>query len=294
MKTFVNREFKITVSRAGDRSDELFTFVCNDRGGYQAQLEITESTDGYRKAAELTIYGLSKEKLQDLSFLQFDCLQYPLERRRYMKVFHEGMVIFSGDMVLSVADYSNMPNIALRAEAVVAYLDEKKAAAQHSFDDGVVELNQAFSVLVGDMGAGWTYASNKKFNGVKVKKIILDGTIGEQIKRLADEHGVKTAKNDINKTITIRTEPPTDEGVDFEISVENGMIGYPTISSRGVEVQTLFNPKITIGRYITIKSDLPFASGKWMVNTIKHSLSTIAGGTWATQVSAVLFRMGGQ
>jgi hypothetical protein len=71
------------------------------------------------------------------------------------------------------------------------------------------------------------------------------------------------------------------------ISPDTGMVGYPTLSARGIIVTTYFNPSISFGKNIKLQSSLELANGEWNVNSLVHTLEAeIPKGQWITRLEA--------
>lgn len=75
------------------------------------------------------------------------------------------------------------------------------------------------------------------------------------------------------------------------ISTDTGLVGYPTYMAlsdyAGLNVKTVFDPRLQVGGAVEIKSSLPFASGKWGVFELQHELEPeVAGGQWFTSFKA--------
>jgi hypothetical protein len=72
------------------------------------------------------------------------------------------------------------------------------------------------------------------------------------------------------------------------ISPDTGMVGYPTFSSNGLGLTTLFNASIKPGGVVQVESSLQVARGKWTVMQVQHSLQTeTPNGQWFTSILAV-------
>lgn len=70
-------------------------------------------------------------------------------------------------------------------------------------------------------------------------------------------------------------------------ATDRTMIGYPSLSSKGLTVQCLFNPNIKIGGDVEIQSSIPMANGDWHVFNVSHNISSEApGGPWDSKVEA--------
>lgn len=71
------------------------------------------------------------------------------------------------------------------------------------------------------------------------------------------------------------------------ISPQTGMIGFPSFTSTGIEIVSLFNPTISIQSTIEVQSSFTPACGKWFVCGVSHSLhSETPNGDWFTHLQA--------
>ena len=79
------------------------------------------------------------------------------------------------------------------------------------------------------------------------------------------------------------------------VSPENGLLGYPTFSSDGIEVRASYRPSFRLGGLIRVSSVVPRASGLWRVVALRHEFS--AGwpgrGRWETRLFAA-YEAGGR
>jgi hypothetical protein len=72
------------------------------------------------------------------------------------------------------------------------------------------------------------------------------------------------------------------------ISPATGLVGYPTFSSNGLGLTTLFNPQIKPGGVVQVESSIQVACGQWIVMQVQHSLqSETPNGQWFTQILGV-------
>lgn len=70
------------------------------------------------------------------------------------------------------------------------------------------------------------------------------------------------------------------------ISPTTGMRGYPTYTSVGMILTTLFNPAIAFGTKVKVESDLKQATGEWVVYSLSHSLESLKpNGEWFTTLN---------
>jgi hypothetical protein len=72
------------------------------------------------------------------------------------------------------------------------------------------------------------------------------------------------------------------------ISVDTGMVGYPSFTQSGVVVRTLFNSAIRFGQLVEVRSSLQGASGQYRVQKLAHDIeSGLPGAKWFTQMVTV-------
>jgi hypothetical protein len=69
------------------------------------------------------------------------------------------------------------------------------------------------------------------------------------------------------------------------ISPQSGMEGYPSYTANGLELTTLFNPSISFGALVQVKSSLPAANQVVKVMGLDHDLhAQIPGGRWHSTI----------
>lgn len=88
-----------------------------------------------------------------------------------------------------------------------------------------------------------------------------------------------------DKILAITNKYAPRKGFIPEISPQSGLIGYPTFDAIGVNFQTLFNPSVTFGGSIKLKTDIKKAEGEWVVVSVAHKLeSEKPGGAWFSTI----------
>jgi len=112
---------------------------------------------------------------------------------------------------------------------------------------------------------------------------IYSGSALDQIKSCAIEANIYfKVENDV---LTIWPKNGSIASAEPIISPESGMVGYPAMSSQGLNVKTLFNPGIVMGGIVNIESSIPMATGKFQVLNLTHNISSLApGGPWFSEL----------
>jgi hypothetical protein len=132
---------------------------------------------------------------------------------------------------------------------------------------------------------GWGYL-NADAQGISLSNPYFNGTVKDQI--VAAAQAANITWNVVNNVLQIKTPFGNyDQGATpIAISPSKGMVGYPTLSSSGMMIKTLFNPDIHIGRQVKISgSQIVAANGTWTANSVSHELESIVpNGRWFTNI----------
>jgi hypothetical protein len=124
-------------------------------------------------------------------------------------------------------------------------------------------------------------------NGVSVilSNPYFSGTAWEQVKECGQAAGINYSIDKGALAIWPKSSIRKLSGP-VKISPETGMVGYPTFSSIGINVVSIFNPDVTVGCAIEISSEIVPARGLWSVYAVSHHLeSETPNGQWFTTIS---------
>lgn len=187
-------------------------------------------------------------------------------------------LVFSGNIVNAWGDYQGQPDVFLHIQAQSAFFNQLRPVAPLSIKGGI-DVAIVMERIARDMGL--TFENNN------VSTILTDvyvaNTLTEQAKELARAANFDLYIDDNVLAITNRYAPR--KGVIPLLSAETGLIGYPTFDGIGVNFQTYYNPAITFGGAIQLKTDVYRASGEWTVASVNHRLeSEKPGGAWLSSV----------
>jgi hypothetical protein len=116
---------------------------------------------------------------------------------------------------------------------------------------------------------------------VQLSTPYLKGTLYQQAQSVADAANINFVID--NGKFIIYPKGGGRGGINAIVSPETGMIGFPTFTSTGIQISTLFNPTVSIGNIVQVQSELQQACGKWFVCGVSHVLeSETVGGDWLT------------
>lgn len=191
-------------------------------------------------------------------------------------------LVFKGNMAPQVgscyADFQGAPESGLVINAWTGIEAQMKPIPPTSYKG---------SAAVASIMQGLATAANLSFenSGVtaQLSSPYLPGTALDQIRSVAKAADINYALD--NGVLAIWPKGGSRPGTTQVISADTGMVGYPVFSAVGLTLTTLFNPSITYGTKVQVKSQLTVASGTWEVFAMSHDISSeTPGGPWFTRM----------
>lgn len=250
--------------------------------GHRVSAKIVKAGGNSMGSAQLQIYGMSLSQMNRLSTLG---MQITLERRNVItiSVGAEGetmAAVFIGTIKSAWMDAGSMPNVPFHVEAYAGLFESVRPIPASSFA-GSADVATIMLGLATKMGLDF------ENNGVdkKLSNQYLSGSGRAQAQKLAENAGIELAF-DVGKLV-IWNPGQARGGLVPLVSPATGLVKYPSYTSTGVVLQTVFNPSISFGGTIEIQSDLKPACGRWVVYMLDHSLDTLVPrGNWFTNIQA--------
>ncbi|KAA1280248.1 hypothetical protein DXF85_02950 [Citrobacter pasteurii] len=245
-----------------------------------SNIKATVSLDGVigrtGTSASVSIYGLSLERIAELSGRANGSMAAP--QNIDMGIYADDAMVFYGGMTASIANMNQAPDSCLSITAIAdAELRNKAvspftARGAQSLTDVINAICTAagYEAVFGDGVNGMTTSGSPHF----------EGSVFDQLHQVCSGYGLAMSVTPPGKAEFWPSNAQRDDVVPF-ISSEYGLIGYPVFAAGGVMFQTQYSSLLSIGRYIELKTEVPWASGRYQLSTVRHELSSwIAGGPW--------------
>lgn len=286
--------------------------------GYRVDCQISSTGLESGMACALRVEGLSQPMLNRLSVMQAGMAA---QTRNTVTILAgdaatqgEGQkpVVFSGGVVEAFVDYAGSPDVAFELRALSGALPAAVPVAPTSFatDVPVVTVMQ---VLAGKAGLAFAnYGVQTMLRG----GVYYKGSVAEQVDSCA-----RAARISYQIGVGVLAIWPAGmvAGTDAQalpVSVDTGLIGYPSYSQYGVTFHTVFNPNIRFRDTVYLQTGpssqavlqgrrttggaqatgvtVP-ASGLWVVQSVRHALQTeLPDAPWFTTVEAARPDFAGQ
>lgn len=186
--------------------------------------------------------------------------------------------VYEGQILQAYGDFNGAPEVVFNVLALAAAFDSVKPVPPSSYV-GSVDAANVMTDLAKLMGI--TFENNGV--SVMLSNAYFSGDAMTQVRECARaariNYTVDRGKLAIWPGSGFRVGDPVP------ISPATGMMGYPSFSSDGIMVSTLFNPNVQLGGRVNVTSDLTVACGVWNVFKVAHVLeSETPNGQWFTQI----------
>lgn len=185
-------------------------------------------------------------------------------------------LVFKGVIYDAWADYNGSPDVPF---IVVAYagLDIAVKPVDSTSFAGSTSVATIMQKFAEDAGLSF------EDNGVKVQlsNPYFSGDTLNKIRMCARAAGINYTID--RGTLAIWGTNQSRQGNVPAVGPDSGMVGYPSLSSKGVTVRMVFNWNVKLGGDIKLTSSIPMANGTWRVFNVSHSLSSeLPDGPWFT------------
>lgn len=278
--SFTKKRIDVTLSLGtgefGDTGANTVTLT-----GLRVQASVVVPGGDAMAAAQVRIFGLPLDMINQLTAvgpinstvrLQNSMLVAAGDNETGLKT------IFSGTIDQAWGEFQGVPDVPLNVIGAGGLAALVKPVGALSFQ-GATDVATIMQGLAATMGL--TFENNGVT--VQLSNPYFSGTALMQCRACARAADINFA---IDRGVLAIWPKTGARGGDIPlISVDTDMIGYPTFSSNGLGLTTLFNPDIKPGGYVQVQSTLKVACGKWYVPSVAHSLeSETPGGNWFTEI----------
>lgn len=274
-----------------------------DTGSNQVDLPVLRTTADVVYAGgnamgtlEMSIYGMTLSQMNQLSTLG---MIYTQQRRNSVTITAgeeddsgasvSGMAtVFQGTIRNAWPDMQGAPDVPFRVSAATGLIDAIAPATSISVS-GTADVATLLSGLAVQMKLRFENSGVS----VKLANPYYSGSARSQALAIVQDAGIEWNAG-ANGVLAIWTAGQSRNGAPILISKETGMDGYPSYTSNGILMRTLFNPPLGLGNSIEIKTDLklPYA-GKWSVYGLNHHLDCmVPRGRWFSDIQAAPFGSG--
>lgn len=254
-------------------------------GGLRARADMTFFAKPSAFSLTARVFGLPQSVMNDLSTMGKIVGDNKFNRVDVYAGDAEAgsTLVFSGNMHDAWGNYHSAPEVSFDITAQTANIDSISAVAPLSYN-GSVDVASMLSSIAGQMNPPRTFENNGV--SVIVHNAYHPGTLTQQIQEICDMANINYS--DDGQTLAIWPPGGSRGGSIPLISPTTGMVGYPTYTSQGIDIVTIFNPSIHFGGLVQVESSIKGANKTFSVVGMVHNLEAqTPSGAWFTAVRLV-------
>jgi len=279
-KSFSIKTIKISVTLdkgnfSGNGNTKIFE-------GFACDVSVTKAGLPQLNGAAVNIYGLNMDTMKQLTVLG----PKPLESNHNVIKIEAGdkdttlALVYQGEITLAYADFSKAPNPFMHLEAGTGSNSQQKASSPTTVK-GEAKADRFFAQFAKE--AGYSYENQGVTSSVK--NAVFSGSPIDKLQKLANDVGCDLIIDDGHVIVLPFGQPR--KGIAVSLNEGTGLIGYPQFTNIGITCNCLFNPNLTYGGLIKVKSTVPGADGVWRVSKLEHHLTAYMPSAGATTTPGV-------
>lgn len=285
MNTLIERKARVTVKVTRTEGDE--TLATTYEFSQHRMSIVVSQGGGLFGNAKVQIFGVALDAMNKIARLWLEVLSPSNSDTMDIDVWDGANFVpfFKGVITWSAINASGAPNIALEIEANDSMV-AMNTVAQPYAQDTPIALQDALTAILEPTGLVVEFAESVP--ELQIQKAHLLGTPMEQANTLMNYFPELTHYTNLQRFIVRPVNGPLG-GDPLPVNKGTGMIGYPTYSSSGVTLATLFDARLRLGLALDIQTtSFDFINRtKWVCAVLQHNIQpNWPGGQWITQIAA--------
>lgn len=251
--------------------------------GLKVRTKINKAGGPSMGHAQIMVFGMSRSIMNQLSTLgTFPNIIGP----NYVTILAGAdgggkAVVFRGTIQAAWIDYSGAPDVSFHVEALAGLYESVQTAPVASYTGST-----SATVMLSSLASLMVLAFENNGVSSKLTSPYYYGAPRVQAYDIARAANIEIAIDDFK--LAIWPKGKARNGAVPLISPATGMVGYPSYTSTGISVLSLYNPSVSFGGSIKVESVVPNANGVWNVFTLDHELDAITpNGAWFTRIDCM-------
>jgi hypothetical protein len=194
---------------------------------------------------------------------------------------------FQGVITWSAVDASGIPHVKLVVDANAAMPLMNTPVSPYA-NPGPVILSDVLISLAQQAGFSVDYAASAPV--YSLSDIRLTGSPLQQIGALMRHFPDLTWFVNLQRVVVRQANAPFEADA-IRVAVDTGMQFAPVYSTSGLQISTIFNPRIRPGVALDVQTDFDFVNRtQWVAAVLAHALEpNVPGGQWTTSLAANSF-----
>lgn len=278
--SFTVKQLRVTLILAG--TNQVFPGT-NDNTLVLTDLRVSATVQGVARLstqADIRVWGMRRD---DMDALTVAWANPPVVRDHIVILdanSGDGWTqVFRGTILEAQPEYTGMPNVSFRLQAITGYYQKINPAPPTSYPNSV-----AIATVVKDLAQRMGFAFEDGGATGSLSSPYFAGTLYDQLQQACNAAGSDFYVQGDTILITKQGLPRNVQPV-VRLTPTSGLIGYPSYQRAGLMVSCIFNPAILCGSPLEVESKVPSATGRWYPYSLEHSLdSRTTKGQWQSNL----------
>ncbi|RKS84667.1 hypothetical protein DES39_1879 [Orbus hercynius] len=221
------------------------------------------------------IWGLSRDTIAIITNMG---IWRTGDKLNLLEVKANGITVYQGVIANCVADFNQAPDISVSIDCYASAFLMIEVAKPFSFN-GEVKASEAIEAIIKPFGM--TLVNNGVTSSLSNPYIV--GSPYNQIMEIVNNVGCLVIFD--YDTITLHSSDYIPSEPVITIAPETGLIGYPMYLRTHLTAKTYFNSSYKVGKPVKLITDLPLATGDYIIGGIEHNLScNLIGGLYESNL----------
>lgn len=252
---------------------------------HRMSIQVTQGGNQFGNA-KVAVYGAPEDTMNKIARLWLEVLSPSNTDTLSIDVWDGSNFVpfFAGVITWSAINAGAAPQVALEIEANSAMIAMNTVVAPYAQDEAV-SLQDALQQILDPTGLVVEFSDSVPV--MNIERAHLVGTPMDQASALMNYFPELTWYINLQRFLVRPVNGPLG-GDPVPVNKSTGMIGYPTYSTSGVQLATIFDPRIRPGLALDIQTRYEFVNRtKWVAAVLQHNIEpNMPGGQWMTAIAA--------
>lgn len=252
---------------------------------HRMSIQVTQGGNQFGNA-RVAVYGAPEDTMNKIARLWLEVLSPSNTDTLSIDVWDGSNFVpfFAGVITWSAINAGAAPQVALEIEANSAMIAMNTVVAPYAQDEAV-SLQDALQQILDPTDLVVEFSDSVPV--VNIERAHLVGTPMDQASALMNYFPELTWYINLQRFLVRPVNGPLG-GDPVPVNKSTGMIGYPTYSTSGVQLATIFDPRIRPGLALDIQTRYEFVNRtKWVAAVLQHNIEpNMPGGQWMTAIAA--------
>lgn len=279
------RRARVTVNvtrpnTSGEPTEQKYTFT-----DHRMRITVRQGGNQFGNV-KVDIYGVPLDAMNQIARLWLESLTPQNSDKLTVDVWdgEDFIPFFQGVITWSAVDASGMPQVKLTVEANAAMALMNMSASPYS-NAGPVKLEDTLTAIAALADFQLDYSETAP--QYMLTDVRVTGAPLEQIRKIMAQFKDLTWFINLQRLVVRKVNAPFSADA-VRVAADTGLQGFPVYSTSGLQLVTVFNPRLRPGVALDVQTPFDFVNRtQWVTAVLQHQLDVnTPGGRWDSAIAA--------